>query len=61
METWTKTCGPIPGGFILTHTQMKHPRSLGASVLIAPGAFAERLGVPSSACSGAEGASRASR
>ena len=22
METWT-TCGPIPGGFILTHTQMK--------------------------------------
>ena len=22
METWTKTCGPIPGGFTLTHTQM---------------------------------------
>ena len=20
METWTKTCGPIPGGLILTHT-----------------------------------------
>ena len=22
MDTWTKTCGPIPGGLILTHTQM---------------------------------------
>ena len=22
METWTKTCGPIPGGLILTHTQL---------------------------------------
>ena len=23
METWTKNCGPIPGGSILTHTQIK--------------------------------------
>ena len=23
METWTKTCRPIPGGFILTHTQVE--------------------------------------
>ena len=23
METWTKTCGPIPGGVILTHTHME--------------------------------------
>ena len=22
METWTKACGPIPGGLILTHTHM---------------------------------------
>ena len=22
METWTKTCGPIPGGLIFTHTQV---------------------------------------
>ena len=22
MDTWTKTCGPIPGRVILTHTQM---------------------------------------
>ena len=22
METWTKTCGPIPGGLILTHTHL---------------------------------------
>ena len=22
METWTKTCGPYPGGLILTHTHL---------------------------------------
>ena len=22
METWTKTCGPIPGGLTLTHSHM---------------------------------------
>ena len=33
METWTKTCGPIPGGFILTHTHMVRSFPL-AEVLI---------------------------
>ena len=25
LETWTKTCGPIPGGLLLTHTQIEPP------------------------------------
>ena len=24
METWTTTCGPIPGSLILTHTHVEH-------------------------------------
>ena len=31
MEPRTKTCGPIPGGFILTHTLVDSLKSLGAS------------------------------
>ena len=27
---WTKTCGPIPGGFILTQTHLSDVRSTGA-------------------------------
>ena len=29
METWTTTCGPIPGGLILTHTQIATAAPLG--------------------------------
>ena len=28
METWTTTCGPIPGGLILTHTGCMHLRGV---------------------------------
>ena len=32
METWTKTCGPHPGGLILTHTHVVCPWSIRFSV-----------------------------
>ena len=29
METWTETCGPYPGGLVLTHTHLKTHLFLG--------------------------------
>ena len=34
METWTKACGPIPGGLILTHTQIYQKDPLLCSLLL---------------------------
>ena len=32
METWTKAYGPIPGGLILTHTQVREKDGIGSLV-----------------------------
>ena len=49
VATWTKTCGPIPRGLILTHTHFKPPNLNGLRLrLPAPRCTAPRCSAPQS-------------